>query len=655
MRSKPITLRKLLLSLALLLSTAGLSAQDTPGDWRRLGPEGGSVFDLVAAPSDPRVLYAIVEGRVFRSRDGGASWTDLDFLVGNDGSLAVDAAEPSKVYANAGVNLARSVTGGETWDYIAPAGRVHGVAAHPRRGGFVFVATDAGLFRSADSGTTWQALGAAQGLPRVYVAFGVFTDPYFPSRVFVSTGNARFERRRFFKSLDAGLTWQPADGGDLRKAYPIRAFATVPGLPKTLYATDGGLVYRSLDAGLTWKRRTFPLGAGFILNLTVVSTQPDVLYAEGSVGLFRSRNGGGTWEEITQGLPEDGAVNAIVLTPGGQGPSLLAAVSTVAVRRGGVFRSTDGGTTWSSTSQGILATTVMSIGVGDPGTLWVVANGVLFRSTDQGQTWSRIRPGPPPVGAFLPYIAQVLVDPTDRSNVFVVWSNSEIRRSGDGGTTWETMGDPGDPTIPPVVLAIDPRTPSTLYAAGYRLWKSTDRGATWKELDTAIYNDFVDLVVAPSSPSTLYALSRRGVILWSIDGGKGWNASPRIARNVVPTSLAVDPLLPKTVYVGSERGIYKTKDGGDTWSLFSNAFAGRPVFPLEISGSGLIYAGAPFDRLYTIRDGDNAWSALEGSGFWTYTALAFDPHDPCRIYVGAVGQSLLEFTKSGTAECPGTP
>jgi hypothetical protein len=72
-----------------------------------------------------------------------------------------------------------------------------------------------------------------------------------------------------------------------------------------------------------------------------------------------------------------------------------------------------------------------------------------------------------------------------------------------------------------------------------------------------------------------------------------------------------------------------------------------------MSASGLLYAGAPFDKLYTIRDGDNAWSALEGSGPWDFTALTLDPHAPCRLYVGAVGQSLLVFTRSGTAECPG--
>jgi photosystem II stability/assembly factor-like uncharacterized protein len=592
------------------------------------------------------VLYAIVEGRVFRSRDSGASWTDLDFIVGNDGSLAVDAVEPSKVYANAGVNLARSVTGGETWDYIAPAGRVNGVAAHPRRGGFVFVATDSGLFRSADSGTTWQALGTAQGLPQTYVAFGVFTDPYFPSRVFVSTGNAKFEKRRFFKSLDAGLTWQPADGGDLRKAYPIRAFATVPGLPKTLYATDRGSIYRSLDAGLTWKRRTFPIGAGAILTLAIPPTQPGLLYVGGDNAMLRSRDGGATWELVAQGLPEHGGFHALTVSSG----SLLAGVSAV-VRRGGVFRSTDGGASWSSTSQGILATTVTSIEAGDPGTLWVVANGILFRSTDQGQTWSRIRPGPPVTDVYISYISQVLVDPTDRSNVFVVLSNSEIRRSGDAGETWEIAGKTGDVSLVPIRLAIDPRMPSTLYAAGFRLWKSTDGGTTWKELDTGGYDDFIALAVAPSSPSTLYALRFRGLFLRSTDAGATWIALPRIARNVIPTTIAVDPQLPKTVYVGSERGIYKTKDGGDTWSLFSNAFAGWPAFPLKMSDSGLLYIGA--DKLYTIRDGDNAWSALAGSGFWTFTALAFDPYDPCRIYVGAVGQSLLVFTKSGTAECPG--
>jgi photosystem II stability/assembly factor-like uncharacterized protein len=427
----------------------------------------------------------------------------------------------------------------------------------------------------------------------------------------------------------------------------VVAIATDPRSPKTLYASNLSNLYRSTDGGATWKRRNRPEGSGLLLALTILPTQPEILYAGGSTGLFRSQNGGATWTKLTQGLPDGGGVNSLILS----GNTLLAAVSTF-VRRGGVFRSSDAGTSWSLYSQGLTATTVTAIGFGPPGTLWVVANGVLFRSTDQGVTWTRIRPGPPTSS----YVNRVVVDPIDRSNVFISFIDGQVRRSDDGGATWEIAGSPSNQTtFYPFDLVIDPKTPSTLYAAGYRIAKSTDRGSTWKELETGGHSGFFDLAISPSSPSTLYALGDKSLILRSTDGGATWSARLRIARNLLPNAIVVDPLLPKTVYIISEQGIYKTKDGGETWTLFSDSFRGRPAFPLEMSPSGLLYAGVWYDKLYSIRDGDDAWSVLEGSGPWEFRTLAFDPHDPCRIYVGAVGQSLLGFTRSGTPECPGEP
>jgi hypothetical protein len=270
---------KHVLPILLLLLPVALRAADVEGDWRRLGPEGGSVSDLVAAPSDSRVLYALAEGRLHRSTDGGASWTDSGLGLSVDDlrvNLAVDAAESSKVYVNAGVNIIRSFRGGEPVEFIAPVSGVNNVAAHPRRGGFVFAATDSGLFRSADSGTTWVAL-RGQGLPQTYSAARVFTDPYFPSRVFVATVS-RSLKRRFFKSLDAGLTWQAIDGGVLQRAYPaIQFLATDPRNPKTLYASDGAWIFRSADAGLTWKKQNPPVGAGSLLTLAVLPNRPELL------------------------------------------------------------------------------------------------------------------------------------------------------------------------------------------------------------------------------------------------------------------------------------------------------------------------------------------------------------------------------------------
>ena len=107
-------LLSLALLLALLISTAPLAAQieAAPGEWQFLGPDGGQVTELVAAPSNPQVMYAVAQGTLYRSVDGGATWTrgtDARFHV------AVDAANPSLVYAVQPQQLARSGDGGATW------------------------------------------------------------------------------------------------------------------------------------------------------------------------------------------------------------------------------------------------------------------------------------------------------------------------------------------------------------------------------------------------------------------------------------------------------------------------------------------------------------------------------------------------------------
>jgi hypothetical protein len=291
---------------------------------------------------------------------------------------------------------------------------------------------------------------------------------------------------------------------------------------------------------------------------------------------------------------------------------------------------------------------VTSIAFGAPGTLWITANGVLFRSTDQGATWTRIRPGPA-----ASYLTSVAVDPVDPSYVYVALRDGLLWRSANGGTTWGIV----DPNVGayffPLTIAIDPETPSTVYVASDNISRSTDHGATWTRLETYAENVFQDFVVAPSDPKTLYAF--RGVrILRSTDG---WASFSQITypRSFRAYAFAVDPLVSTTLYLATVEGIYTSTDGGRTWSLLSGVFGNQRTFPLETDPSGRLYAGVWYNGLYSIALGDSAWSRLAGSGPWEFKAVAFAPDDPCKIYVGAVGQSLLEFTKSGTSECPGEP
>src|SRR5215207_3999113 len=105
-------------ALILLLLALPVAAQInvTPGEWRRLGPDGGRISGLAAAPSNPKVLYASTQGAFYRSLDGGASWIYTSDEQSPFGPT-VDAADPALVYALLS-SAVRSRDGGATWETL---------------------------------------------------------------------------------------------------------------------------------------------------------------------------------------------------------------------------------------------------------------------------------------------------------------------------------------------------------------------------------------------------------------------------------------------------------------------------------------------------------------------------------------------------------
>lgn len=635
----PSARHTLLLSLALLVSAPLAAVDIAPGEWRFLGPDGGPVAELIAAPSNPQVLYAVAQGTFYRSADGGATWTRGDDAKFH---LAVDAVNPSLVYAVQQLRLARSLDGGATWqDLEAPAWPVHQLVAHPRFARTVFALTQEGLFQSTNAGLSWKLL--QRGLPADYQANRLVIDPAAPRRLYLALDDLPTYAPRLFKSLNGGATWQRIDNGPL-KGKPVLALATHPRSSRILYASTPEDIYKSVDGGRSW---TAIGHAGGVLGIThvlaVQPNQPNVLYTGGGSGLFRSQDAGATWTRLP-GLPDLAAVSALLVLP----QSLFVSISAPD-HPGGVFKSSDRGTSWTFASRGIQALTVTSIQFGEPGTLWILADHVLFRSTDQGLTWSPVKPDS---AATLPPAA-VAADPADRSNVLVLLSDGALWRSADAGQTWEPGGHA---EMQALDLEIDPQTPSTLYAAGYGgIAKSTDGGDTWTPLPvpggSAFYSD---IDVAPSSPSTLYAAGNDGdfnTVFWrSQDGGATWTRLSLTNRNLKPPALAVDPLVATTVYSADNGFVLRSTDAGQTWSVVSEPIDSRSIHPVETSASGRIYAAIWDFGVFSLEEGDPRWTKLGSEHFpWVFTVLAPDPHDPCRVYTGAVGTSLLVFTYS---ECP---
>jgi photosystem II stability/assembly factor-like uncharacterized protein len=653
MRIASVCSKSVLLLLALLVSTTPLLAVN--GQWRSLGPDGGSVYSLAFQPGSRQVMYAGVEGGVYKSVNRGTTWTwageGLDVFSRVD-SLAVDPVRTSTVYASSGGRVFKSLNGGQTWQVTGLAGPfAHQIAVQPNASGKLFAATNQGLYRSSDGGATWSRL--TRGLPEPSGVRLILFDPASPKRLYAFTVKGPSLAGRLFKSTDTGASWRPADGGLENQS--VLALAIDPRSPQTLYAGTGNRVYKSVNGGATWKKSGL---IGLTTALMVHPTQGNVVYAGTVAGLFRSTDGGSRWARLSQGLPGQGTITALAVFPSSS-QSLYAGVSTT-VERGGVFNSTDGGESWALHSRGLSALAVSSVAIDSQtaGTLWIVANTLLFKSTDQGATWTRVQIGQV-FGDHAP--SKVVVDPFDSATVYVLLGGGELRRTRDGGQTWEVVGDP---QVSATKILLDPQTPSTLYATWMGIAKSTDGGTTWTRLSGAVADLYVsDLVISPSSPFTLYltggATGGQQQILRTMDGGATWTQVPLDIPPAGPSaavsSLDVDSLMSTTVLAARDGEVYRTLDGGATWSLFSNVFQTHPLYPLATSTapSGRFYAAVWDSGVYEGSDTATVWSPLGSTplraSFW---ALAVDPLDACRIYAATLNRGLFVFTKEGPRGCP---
>ncbi len=238
----------------------------------------------------------------------------------------------------------------------------------------------------------------------------------------------------------AGLSrWTPlvgltgADGAD-----HVRMYATgTP--PTTLYAaTEGDGVYRSLTDGLTWEPFSSGLDAPAARDVRVVYSGGGAIWAGTGAGLYRSVGGGG-WTPVAQGSEDDprqprklnASVQAVLSTIGGP---LLAGTAF-----GGVYRSTDGGATWTppAPSNGMPAgETVWSLtGIG-PLVFAATSSGV-YRSADWGASWSLASDGIPGVATVL----RVIGDGTNPNIVYAATGSDGIYRSIDLGLSWQPIND----------------------------------------------------------------------------------------------------------------------------------------------------------------------------------------------------------------------
>ncbi len=321
-----------------------------------------------------------------------------------------------------------------------------------------------GYDESLFSALEWRSIGPFRGGRSVAVA-GVPSQPYV--YYMGATGGG------VWKTVDGGMTWLPVADEYLGSG-SIGGIAVAPSDPNVVYVgtgetcirgntSPGDGMYKSTDAGKTWSHIGLRDG-GQIGEVRVHPTNPDLVYAAvlGHVfgpnetrGVYRSTDGGATWERVLYRDENSGAID-IVLDP--NNPRIIYAALWQARRMpwgmesggpgSGLFKSTDGGDTWTEISRnsGLPEGTLGRIGIAvspvNSDRVWALVeadDGGVFRTDDAGETWRRVNDDRS-LRQRAWYYTHIYADPRNENTVYAL--NTGFYKSTDGGRTYERIGTP---------------------------------------------------------------------------------------------------------------------------------------------------------------------------------------------------------------------
>lgn len=262
--------------------------------------------------------------------------------------------------------------------------------------------------------------------------------------------------------------------------------------------------------------------------------------------------------------------------------------------------------------------------------------GPIFKSTDDGATWQPSAAGMSGTGAW---------SLSGSGRPMVLYSGAlggNLHRSGDQGGNWRALPSYGS-------SAVDPLSPSTLYAAGSSgAFKSTDGGENWSQLSLP-ESSLSIVAIAPGSSSNIYMASARR-IYHSANGGVTWfrifdlDSSGAVAFTRVD-SLAVDPQNPEAVYATlNDRSVIR-REGGQQWTTLA---------PLECSFATLYFAGGLTPAIFA-RSCGKVFKSTDRGGSWrevgfssrTAAALTVDPSSPGMVYVASAHNGVYRSRDSG--------
>jgi photosystem II stability/assembly factor-like uncharacterized protein len=587
-----------------------------------------SIQGLAIDPGDGQHLVAAVswaqeESGLYESHDGGASWSRRPAPFDHPSTVLIDPRDPELWLVAGWTEIFRSTDGGGTWSALGFPGGIFitSLSMDPVNADFLLASGVDHVYRSTDQGESWEELdlGWCEA-----VAFHPETGSLFAGDV----------NEGVMESLDGGTTWQPftVDSPADLKAAAIM----IPVGNMLVVATTFNSVFSSpIEGPRAWQQVSTS-------NVRLIDSQnaaavdpfaPDTTAVLGSsIGVLKSSDGGTSFELKNRGLD----AMQVWISIDAHRNELYATGSSSQVGYG-VFRSRDRGRSWSSDVNGLWGgswaqTSAVSAG---PSSVYLINAGVPARRDHTSNDWSRFGSD----GWHRdPFGAKILADPCESGVAYMARGGQGPRRTTDGGASWQfttTAGEAGwpDPVGDVTALVAEARRDETaggpchavLYAAtvisfqegqSSHLLRSDDGGFSWTELRLE--------PAADQGLETIYKIQALGSgrIFVSTNGRNG----PRLYRSLDAGSSWLE----------------LTGDG----PLPTARLHGEELFAFSESQPLVGYAFGTDDRrsglgrsLFFTADGGDSWYRLSSAGlgeaFGTLKSFAVDPDDPSRLYAGS--------------------
>jgi photosystem II stability/assembly factor-like uncharacterized protein len=679
---------------------------------RSIGPAfmGGRIADIAVNPIHGSTWYvAVGSGGLWKTTNSGTTWTPVfdaqpSYSIG---TVALDPNNPEVVWVGTGENVSgrhvgwgdgvyKSMDGGSTWQQMGLKSSEHigRILIDPRNSQVVYVAAEGplwssggerGLYKTKDGGKTWQLaleIDADTGVTDAEF------DPSNPDIIYA----AAYQRRRktwallaggpksgIYKSMDGGESWRRIKEGLPQGDMGKIGLAVTPADPQVVYATIEADIankgfYRSTDKGERWEKRNSYISGGtgphYYQEIEASPTNPDLVY-QMDVFIHVTRDGGKTFDYGETGRAKHSDNHALWIDPA-NGPHLIVGTD------GGLYESFDDGTTW-RLFPNLPVSQFYKVGLDNAEPFYNVVVGAQDLGTLLGPSRTTNVEGVRNQDWYVPLGADgydVAFDPEDPNIVYMEIQEGQLHRHNRiTGEVLNIQPKPEPNDLPErwnwdSPIQISPHDHKTIYFGSQRVWKSTDRGNSWKPIsgdlttnisryelemmdrvpgidalyDNGAMSKFATLTSISESTlqkGLLYAGSDDGLIHVSEDDGQNWRkcgSLPKVPALTFINSIEASSHDVNTVFAvadGHQLGDYSSyvfisTDKGKTWRSIAGDLPVNTivwVIKQDHVDENLLFIGTEYGMYFSVNKGIN-WTKLNaGVPTIPFRDLAIHPRE----------------------------